>query len=187
MVASTRKKSGLRMGGARKVRLPGLKHVVTKSAHNKKKKVPRVPNNPVIDDGEMDFSRPPSELNIEGVKLWRRAVKTLQLVGELTSDDYFGLRSLCYTHQQMVKLMRAEQPIPTYMQRSFDRMIMDYGMTPAARMRMDPDGKLRKNGPPDSSFGKKKVFEEENLAVEGEEKERSSNVSRLENKAAALL
>jgi len=186
-MAARKRRSGLRRGGGEKVRLPGLKHVKTKSAQHHKKKLPKVPENPVIDDGDMDFSQPPSGLNVHGVKLWRKVVKTLQVVGELSSDDYFALRSLCYTYQQMDKLMRGEQPIPTAMQRSFDRMIMDFGMTPAARLRMDEDGKLRKNGPPNTGFGKTKVFEEQDLPIEGEEKERATKVTRLEDKAASLL
>ena len=181
-----RRPSGRKTGGSIKKRLPGLKHVQTKSAHNRKKKLPREPENPVIDDGEMNFDRAPAVLNIDGATLWRRAVNLLRKVGELTSDDWFGLKTLCYNYQRMCKLERADQDIPTAMRRTVEKLLMEYGMTPAARLRMDPEGKTRQNGPPNTGFTKK-AFEEQDIPMEGEEKEKQNQLAKLENRAAELL
>lgn len=169
------------------MRLPGLRKVQTKISKHHKKALPKEPENPIIDDGEFDFTRPPPVLNIHGVKLWRRIVKILQQAGELCSDDWFGLRSLCYQHQQMEKLMQADQPIPSPMQRNFDNMLQEYGMTPAARVRVGIDEKRRKHGAVPAGYGSTKVFEEQDIPVEGEEKERANKISKLEDRAASLL
>src|SRR5689334_22786866 len=108
MVTARKKKRGTRMGGSKK-RLPGLARAQTKIAKHHSKTLPKVPDNPVVDDGDFDFDRPPSVLNIEGVKLWRSTVKVLRTVGELHSKDWFGLKTLCYHYQRICKRERAEQ------------------------------------------------------------------------------
>lgn len=186
MVAAKKRKSGLRKGGG-KARLPGLRQVQTKIAQHHKKKLPKEPENPVTDDGEFDFDTPPAVLNIHGVKLWRRVVKILRQAGELSSDDWFGLRSLCYIHQQMEKMMQSGLVIPAPMQRNFDNGLQEYGMTPASRVRIGTDAYRRKHGAAPPGVGSPKVFEEQGIPVEGEEKERATKVTGLEDRAASLL
>jgi hypothetical protein len=183
---TTKKATGTRRGPRRR-HLPGLKHLKTVSAKEHRKKLPRKPENPVIDDGDFDFDRPPDVLSIDGVKLWRSVVKLLRTVGELHSSDYFGLRHLCYHHQRICKRERADQDVPTNERNTFNRLLIEYGMTPASKLALDRHGKLRQNGPAAPGFGKTKVFEEQDAAVEGEEKERANKVTNLEDRAAALL
>lgn len=179
-----KRKTGTRTGKSK--RLPGMKRVQTRS-HNRIKALPKEAENPVIDDGEADFDRPPDVLNIDGVKIWRSTVKLLRAVGELNSTDYYGLKTMCYQYQRICKRERADQDIPVHERNCFNRLLCQFGMTPVSRNQLDKDGKLRKNGPPQPGFSKKKVFEEQDVPIEGEEKERASKVTRLEDRAANLL
>lgn len=152
-------------------RLPGLKAAQTTIKVHRKKKLPRKPVNPIVDDGTFDFSTPPDSLNVDGVELWRSIVSVLTKVGELHSTDRYGLEAMCARWQKMRKKMRAGMDIPVHEEKLFERMLIEYGMTPAARVAIDRQGKMRANGPPAKGFeprgkNKQKIFEEQHIRQE---------------------
>lgn len=166
--------------------LPGLRSVQTKMAVHKKRKIPK-PVNPLKEAASaVDFENPPSDLNIEGVKIWRSTVSTLTMVGELHAHHLFGLYTLAYTWQKMITCMRAGQDIPTKLQHTFNRLINDFGLTPRSLMVLDKEGNTRKNGKM-SGLARPKPFEEENMQMEGEDEPAKTQYSGMDTKATRLL
>lgn len=128
-----RKGQGHNRGG--KAKLPGLK-VVGGKDHK--------PRTPLIDaaDAEEIFA-PPRFLNIHGQQIWMSAVRTLGLIGELSADHLYGLHELAHMWQRHVKKMESDQDIDWKEHEAFRKLLIEFGLTPAARQRMDPTGKGR--------------------------------------------
>jgi hypothetical protein len=135
MAAKSRQTRSKTVG--RKAKLPGLYVVDNGRKENRRPIV-----DAATDDDEL-FTKPPRFLNIEGQKIWMSAVRSLSLIEELSPDHVYGLLQLAYSWQRMVKNMEAEKDIDHKDNECFRKMLVEYGLTPQARQRMDPTGKAR--------------------------------------------
>lgn len=131
-------KLGNRKGG--KSKLPGMRVIQGGKGKATPKENRRPLRDAAIEPGAFD---PPRYLNPQGVGIWEAAVRTLTLIDELSLDHIYGLHQLAYAWQRMVKRMHADQDIDHKDNESFRKMLVEYGLTPAARQRMDPKGLAR--------------------------------------------
>lgn len=117
-----------RRGKTRK--LPGLKVVGGTAA----------PQTPIKDAESAELFEPPRFLNVHGVQIWQSAVRQLTLIGELSLDHIYGLTELAHMWQRHMKKMESDQDIDWKEHEAFRKLLIEYGLTPAARQHMDKKG-----------------------------------------------
>jgi hypothetical protein len=122
-----------------KNKLPGMKRMRVVGGKDHK---PRTPLKDAVSP-EDDVFTPPHFLNVHGRQIWASAVRQLSLVGELSFDHIYGLTQLSHMWQRHMKKMEADQDIDWKEHEAFRKLLIEFGLTPAARQRMDPTGKGR--------------------------------------------
>jgi hypothetical protein len=132
-----RSTGGARINGGPKKKIPGLRVL------------PGGKNPRPLKDAPSDLSvfDPPLYLNVEGRRIWASAVRSLTLIDELSEDFLPGLLQLSALWQRMVKKIAADQDIDYREHETFRKLQIEFGLTPAARHRIDTEGRARHRRP----------------------------------------